>query len=65
MTVNMDKNIGKVVTELKKNINDFNNTVIIFLSDNGGCRCSKGAVNYPLQQQKGSVRRWSIKYQCL
>lgn len=55
MTVNMDKNIGKVVTELKKNINDFNNTVIIFLSDNGGYRWSKGAVNYPLQQQKGSV----------
>ena len=55
MTVNMDKNIGRVVDELKKNINDFNNTVIIFLSDNGGYRWSKGADNFPLQQQKGSV----------
>ena len=55
MTVNMDNNIGRVVTELKKNINDFNNTVIIFLSDNGGYRWSKGADNFPLQQQKGSV----------
>ena len=55
MTVNMDNNIGRVVTELKKNINDFNNTVIIFLSDNGGYRWSKGADNFPLDQQKGSV----------
>ena len=55
MTVNMDNNIGRVVAELKKDINVFNNTVIIFLSDNGGYRWSKGAVNYPLQQQKGSV----------
>ena len=55
MTVNMDNNIGRVVAELKKDMNVFNNTVIIFLSDNGGYRWSKGAVNYPLQQQKGSV----------
>ena len=55
MTVNMDNNIGRVVAELKKDMNVFNNTVIIFLSDNGGYRWSKGAVNFPLQQQKGSV----------
>ena len=55
MTVNMDKNIGRVVDELKTNMDDFNNTVIIFLSDNGGYRWSKGADNFPLQQQKGSV----------
>ncbi|MEN8702689.1 MAG: sulfatase-like hydrolase/transferase, partial [Polaribacter sp.] len=55
MTVNMDKNIGRIVDELKTDMNVFNNTVIIFLSDNGGYRWSKGAVNYPLQQQKGSV----------
>lgn len=55
MTVNMDNNIGRVVDELKKNMADFNNTVFIFLSDNGGYRWSKGADNYPLQQQKGSV----------
>ena len=55
MTVNMDKNIGRVIDELKKDTDVFNNTVIIFLSDNGGYRWSKGADNFPLQQQKGSV----------
>ncbi len=55
MTVNMDKNIGRIVDELKKDMDTFNNTVIIFLSDNGGYRWSKGADNFPLQSQKGSV----------
>jgi arylsulfatase A-like enzyme len=32
----MDQGIGKIVKELKKN-GTFNNTLIIFLSDNGGC----------------------------
>ena len=61
MTVNMDKNIGRVVAELKKNINDFNNTVIIFLSDNGGKRYKAGAVNYPLDEGKGSVNEGGHK----
>lgn len=61
MTVNMDNNIGRIVDELKKNINDFNNTVFMFLSDNGGYRWSKGAVNYPLDSQKGSVREGGHK----
>ncbi|MDC0177464.1 sulfatase-like hydrolase/transferase [Polaribacter sp.] len=61
MTVNMDKNIGRVVDELKKDINDFNNTVIIFLSDNGGYTYSKGAVNWPLDALKGSVKEGGHK----
>ena len=61
MTVNMDKNIGRVLDELKKNINDFNNTVIIFLSDNGGYTYSKGAVNWPLDALKGSVKEGGHK----
>ncbi|WP_339882642.1 sulfatase-like hydrolase/transferase [Polaribacter vadi] len=61
MTVNMDKNIGRVVAELKKNMNDFNNTVIIFLSDNGGYTYSKGAVNWPLDALKGSVKEGGHK----
>lgn len=56
MTVNMDTNIGRIVDELKKDTDDFNNTVIMFLSDNGGYRWSKGADNYPLDSQKGSVK---------
>ncbi|CAH8284287.1 putative secreted protein (Por secretion system target) [Mariniflexile fucanivorans] len=55
MVSNLDKNIGRLVTEMKKDINVYNNTVIIFLSDNGGYTYSKGAVNYPLDALKGSV----------
>ena len=55
MVTNMDTNIGKVVAELKKNMDVYNNTVIIFLSDNGGYTYSKGAVNFPLDALKGSV----------
>lgn len=55
MVSNMDTNIGRIVTELKKDMDVFNNTVIIFLSDNGGYTHSKGAVNYPLASLKGSV----------
>ncbi|MDO6761203.1 sulfatase-like hydrolase/transferase [Tamlana sp. 2_MG-2023] len=55
MVTNMDANIGRLVTELKKDMDVFNNTVIIFLSDNGGYTYSKGAVNYPLDALKGSV----------
>lgn len=54
MVSNMDTNIGRVVEKLnEKNI--LNNTLIVFLSDNGGYRFTKGAVNYPLDAQKGSV----------
>jgi len=56
MVSNMDTNIGRLVIELKKDMTKFNNTVIIFLSDNGGYTNSKGAVNYPLDAGKGSVR---------
>ena len=55
MVTNMDTNIGRLVDELKKDMDVFNNTVIIFLSDNGGYTYSKGAVNYPLAALKGSV----------
>ncbi|TGV00783.1 sulfatase-like hydrolase/transferase [Flavivirga rizhaonensis] len=61
MVSNMDTNIGRIVTELKKDINEFNNTVIIFLSDNGGYTYSKGAVNYPLDALKGSVKEGGHK----
>jgi arylsulfatase A-like enzyme len=61
MVTNMDTNIGRVVAELKKDMNVFNNTVIIFLSDNGGYTYSKGAVNYPLAALKGSVNEGGHK----
>ena len=55
MVANLDSNVGRLVTELKKDMTVFNNTVIIFLSDNGGYTYSKGAVNFPLDALKGSV----------
>ncbi|WP_218598487.1 sulfatase-like hydrolase/transferase [Polaribacter sp. NJDZ03] len=61
MVTNMDTNIGKLVTELKKDMTKFNNTVIIFLSDNGGYTHSKGAVNWPLDAGKGSVKEGGHK----
>ncbi|QVY65609.1 sulfatase-like hydrolase/transferase [Polaribacter sp. Q13] len=61
MVTNMDTNIGRLITELKKDMNKFNNTVIIFLSDNGGYTLSKGAVNWPLDQGKGSVKEGGHK----
>ncbi|TYA92145.1 sulfatase-like hydrolase/transferase [Seonamhaeicola marinus] len=61
MVANMDKNIGRVVAELQKDMTEFNNTVIIFLSDNGGYTFSKGAVNWPLDALKGSVKEGGHK----
>ncbi|MGJ8743986.1 sulfatase-like hydrolase/transferase [Polaribacter sp.] len=61
MVTNMDTNIGKLVAELKKDMTKFNNTVFIFLSDNGGYTHSKGAVNWPLDAGKGSVKEGGHK----
>ncbi|MGY6647687.1 sulfatase-like hydrolase/transferase [Wenyingzhuangia sp. IMCC45574] len=55
MVANMDKNIGRIVDELKKDMEVYNNTMIVFLSDNGGYTYSKGAVNHPLFALKGSI----------
>ncbi|WP_139958210.1 sulfatase-like hydrolase/transferase [Flavicella sediminum] len=55
MVTNLDTNIGRLVAELKKDMLVYNNTVIIFISDNGGYTYSKGAVNFPLDALKGSV----------
>lgn len=54
MVSNMDANIGRVVAKLKEE-GVFDNTLIIFFSDNGGYTYSKGAVNYPLDALKGST----------
>ncbi|WP_139958006.1 sulfatase family protein [Flavicella sediminum] len=55
MVANLDTNVGKLVAELKKEEGLFENTLIVFFSDNGGYTYSKGAVNYPLYALKGSV----------
>jgi len=60
MVANMDANIGRVVNALQNN-GELDNTLIIFLSDNGGYTFSKGAVNYPLDALKGSVKEGGHK----
>lgn len=60
MVANMDANIGRVVSALQ-NKGELENTLIIFLSDNGGYTFSKGAVNYPLDALKGSVKEGGHK----
>lgn len=54
IVVNMDNNIGRIVSQLNDE-SIMNNTIIIFLSDNGGYTYSKSAVNAPLAALKGSV----------
>ncbi|WP_146400862.1 sulfatase-like hydrolase/transferase [Planctomycetes bacterium CA13] len=49
----VDRGVGEVVESLKSN-HEFDDTLIIFLSDNGG-KTSAGATNRPLAQGKGSV----------
>ncbi|TXG35141.1 sulfatase-like hydrolase/transferase [Seonamhaeicola maritimus] len=61
MVANMDENIGRVIAELQKDMTEYNNTLIIFLSDNGGYTFSKGAVNWPLDALKGSVKEGGHK----
>ena len=50
MVENMDENIGRLIADLEKN-GKRNNTLIWFLSDNGGTASS--ASNYPLNGKKG------------
>lgn len=53
MVYAVDRGVSNVVETLKSN-GQFDNTLIVFLSDNGG-KVSKGANNYPLREGKGST----------
>jgi len=53
MMYNADYNIKRLVEKLKTTGN-FNNTLIVFLSDNGG-KTEKGANNSPLKGKKGDA----------
>lgn len=53
MVYAVDRGVKRVVDALKEN-KQFENTLIVFLSDNGG-KVSKGANNYPLREGKGST----------
>ncbi len=53
MVYAVDRGVGQIVETLDKT-DQLNNTLIVFMSDNGG-KLSKGANNYPLKEGKGSV----------
>lgn len=53
MVYAVDRGVGEIVKTLKET-NQLDNTLIVFLSDNGG-KLSKGANNFPLKEGKGSV----------
>lgn len=53
MVYAVDRGVGKIVQTLKET-NQFDNTIIVFLSDNGG-NFDHGANNYPLKGTKGDT----------
>jgi len=57
MITAIDENVGRIVDKLKE-IGAYNNTVIIFTSDNGA-GYSQG--NYPLKGKKGSVHEGGVR----
>jgi arylsulfatase B len=58
----VDRGVGQVVDALKQT-SEFDNTLIVFLSDNGG-KLGAGASNRPLKQGKGSVHEAAFACPC-
>ncbi|WP_171038971.1 sulfatase-like hydrolase/transferase [Pseudoalteromonas sp. S1727] len=59
MVYALDRGVGRVVDALKKN-GQLDNTLIVFLSDNGG-KLSQGANNDPLKAGKGSAQEGGFR----
>ncbi|MBB3697090.1 sulfatase-like hydrolase/transferase [Flammeovirga yaeyamensis] len=56
----MDQNIGKMVDKLKER-GLYDNTFIVFISDNGGKPDDNASLNLPLNGQKGTLYEGGIK----
>ena len=52
--------LEKIVDELKAQ--DFDNTVVVFLSDNGGPTPNNASLNAPLRGGKGIY--WKVAFAC-
>ncbi|PSU33850.1 sulfatase-like hydrolase/transferase [Photobacterium lutimaris] len=60
MTYNMDLNVGKIINKLEEH-ELMDNTMIIFLSDNGGKPSNNGSINHPLRDTKGTTYDGGIR----
>ncbi len=60
MIWNMDQNIGRVVDTLREQ-GELDNTLIVFLSDNGGAVDANNACNAPLRGSKGTFLEGGVR----
>lgn len=62
MVSSMDENVGKVIAELKR-LGLYENTIIIFTSDNGGLSTAESSPtsNFPLKAGKGHLYEGGIR----
>lgn len=60
MTHSLDYNVGRIFTQLEE-LDLLDNTIIIFLNDNGGQKTTLHADNYPLRGMKGDSYEGGIR----